>query len=481
MSTKTSKKESVGIGYLCAGILFLFNPIISIVDLLPDFIGLLLIYRGLFVASFATEKLRDARGLLWKLTLVTAVRVAAILFLPGKSDSFTLLLVFVFGVLEALYAIPFILRVFDGFYDLGRRFNAQSVYAPTVKMLTEKKIEADASGRKKVVRTKKESRKEMAESLKAFSILFFILKTLATILPELTALDVDYNLSENAQYGISITMFKPYFYILSVIIVLVFGIIWLVRAFRYLLGMKRDALLAEGVLSHYRMTVESDKGFVAALQMKNVLLMLLISAVALFPLQFDGVCVLPTVIFALILALALRVLARFDRLAVYGFIPAGITSVLSVIGLILQVPYFAEYDAEAARYLANAIRLYKPIRVLGTVEFVFALILFGYFVFVLCRVLKKHAALVGGPTHSPQYTAEARTADILKSVYARVAGLTVGGVAYLILRAASFTAAMYFSAVWIIQVFAAIAFCGLVIYAVSGIIDMIYERLENRY
>ena len=480
--TKINKKKStVGIGCMIAGVLFLFNPIIGIVDILPDFIGYLLIYRGLFMPSFCTEKLRDTRGFLWKLAVITAVRTASLLMLPGKSESFTLLLVFVFAVLESVYAIPCVLRLFDGFYDLGRQFDAKSVFAPQIKTVKGKPEKRVIHGQEKIVREKVRREMETAEKLKTFTVLFFLLRTAAAVLPELTALAVDYDLSSAAYYRMSLSVFKPYFYILAVTVTLVFGVIWLVRTLRYLIGMKHDAVLSDGIRAHYEETVISDAGFAAAIHMKNVLLMFMLSAVALFPLQFDSVSVLPSAVFSLILVLALRVLSRFDSRARFGYIPAAGAAILSIIGTVLQVPYFAEYIAKDARYLTNAIRLYKPIRILGTVEFLCVLALFLWFVILLCRVLKKHAALVGGPSYGLQYSAEARSAEIFKSVYGRVVAFAVIGAAYILLRAASFTAAMYFEAIWGVQVIAALIFVAVVIYGVSAMNDMIYERLENRY
>ncbi len=456
MIKKNSKKDAVGIGYIIAGIVFLFNPVIGIYDVLPDFIGYLLAYRGFFMLSFCTDKLKDVRGYLWKLTIIAAARVLSFLFLPGKDPSFTLLLVFVFGVFELIYGIPFIVRMFDGFYDLGRRFGAQSVYGP-----------------KKTT--------EAAEGLKTYTVIFFIIKAVASLLPELTALDVNYELSSTSKYGLSLSYFKPHFHTVCALITLVFGIIWIVRMLKYLRGMLKDRTLSEGVRTYYETEVVSDAGLIAAIRMKNVLLMFLLSSVALFPLQFDNLYVLPSAIFALILTLAFRILASFDKLALFGMIPAACTAVLSVIGTVLQVPYFAEYIPKHARYLSNAIRLYKPIRIFGTAEFICAFLLFGYFIFILCRVLKRHAALVGGPSHGLQYSAQARASEILRSVYGRVALLAVVGGAYLLLRAASFTVAMYFEAIWSVQLIVAIAFVVVVIYAVSVMIDYIYERLENRY
>ncbi len=448
----------MGFGLIAVGILFLFNPNVHIFDVLPDFIGLLLIYRGLFAMSFSTEKLRDARGFLWKLIIITAARAASLLVIPGKSDSFTLLLVFSFGILEAIYAIPLIAGLFDGFYDLGRQYDAQSVFFP--------------------VKDKNGHVTERAEKLKVYTMVFFVVKTAAAILPELTALDMQ---PVETEAVIPLSRFKPLFYIFAFSVVLVFGVIWLCRMLRYVNGMRRDVALKRGILAHFKESVLSDKGVFAAVQMKNVLLMFLLAAVALFPLQLDGICVFPSFIAAGILMLALRILSRFEKLSWYGCIPAVIASVLSVVGLVLQIPYFAEYEAKAARYITNAARLYKPIRALGTAEFIFLLLAFVYFAVILCRVFRQHAALVGGEYHSPQYNAELRAAEIMKSVYARTFTAMAGGGILLILRAASFTTAMYYPELWILHIVVSCLFVALVIYAVSGVTDMIYERLENKY
>jgi len=50
----------MGFGCIAAGMLFLFNPNINVIDILPDFIGYILIYHGLFRMSYSTPKLADA-------------------------------------------------------------------------------------------------------------------------------------------------------------------------------------------------------------------------------------------------------------------------------------------------------------------------------------------------------------------------------------------------------------------------------------
>lgn len=451
----------MGFGYILAGIVFLFNPNLHVLDFLPDFIGILLIYRGLFKMSFSTDKLRDTRTALWKLAIITAIRSASFLFMPGTSDSFTLLLVFTFGVLETIYAIPAVLSAFEGMYDLGIRYDAQSVYA----------VRVDRRGR----------RCEQAERLKIYTMIFFFVKIAASILPELTALQLRQDLSADAYRGVFLSDFKPYFYFLAFAITLVFGIVWLVRMWRYVQGLRRDENLAHGVLAHYKNNVASDIGMMAALQMKNVLLTVLLAALLTFPLQFDGIYVLPSFVPAVLLCLAWRILSRFDRLAVYGWIVSAVTALLSACSLLLQVPYFSEYEAESARFTSNAIRMYKPVRIVGALEYAAAIALFGYLFFLLFRVFKQHAAMVGGMHERPQYSAASRAAEILRIVNGRQLAVCIVGFVYFVLRAVSFTAAMYYPAFWLIPTAVSLVFVAVTVYAVSGATDMIYERLENKY
>ena len=451
----------MGFGYILAGIVFLFNPNLHVLDFLPDFIGILLIYRGLFRMSFSTDKLRDTRTALWKLAIITAVRSASFLFMPGTSESFKLLLVFTFGVLETVFAIPAVVSAFEGMYDLGIRYDAQSVYA----------VRVDRRGRSR----------EQAERLKVYTIFFFLIKTAASILPELTALQLRQDLSADAHRGVFLSDFKPYFYFLAFTITLVCGIVWLVRTWRYVQGLRRDENLANGVTAHYTNNVAADAGVMAALQMKNVLLMVILAALLTFPLQFDGLYVLPAFVPAILLCLVWRILVRFDRLAVYGWIFSGVTTLLSAWSLFLQVPYSLEYDAEAGRYIANAIRMYMQIRVVGALEYAAGLATFGYLFFLLFRVFKQHAEMVGGVFEHPQYSAAARAAEILHSVNGRLVAVCGVGFAYFVLRAVSFTAAMYYPAFWFIPTAVSLVFVAVTVYAVSGATDMIYERLENKY
>lgn len=456
----------MGFGYIAAGMVFLFNPNIAVFDILPDFIGYLLIYHGLFRMSFSTVKLAAVRdNHLWKLALATALRICSIALLPYTSETFLLLDVFVFGVVETILYIPAVLELFDGFYSLGIRYDAASVYFPHVRK----------------TRRKETVQSEGAEKLKAYTIVFFLIKTVASVLPELTALQLNQDFSSDSRLHIRLAQYKPLFYGFCMVVTLIFGIIWLVRMLRYTGGMRRDAALCRCIDEHYEKNVLSNPALLAALRMKKVRLLFLLSACASFVLILDGVNVLPNVLSAIFLILAFVVMLPYDRLAGAGIAVSAIAGALSVVNLCLQIPYFGEYEAMSARYIHNASVQYRPVRLCGELEYVFVFLMFALAFFVFCRVMKRHAAYIGITGNVPQYSADARRAELVGTVNSSILVAAIAGTLYFILCGAYFTISMYYPEVYVALICLSVVWIALMFRAMASASDNIYERLEQDY
>ena len=90
----------MGFGYFIAGFLLLANPIVHVVDILPDFLGFLLICKGLSKLSYLHSGFSSARELFFRLALVELVRIACLGFIPYTAGSALTLFAFVFGVVD---------------------------------------------------------------------------------------------------------------------------------------------------------------------------------------------------------------------------------------------------------------------------------------------------------------------------------------------------------------------------------------------
>ena len=104
MSVKSFKTIAIAL-------IFLFNPNIAVIDILPDFIGYILICMALVNLADINESLGDALSAFKKLIFIDAAKVVAILWIFGMSvtnerSSSMLLWSFTFCVLEIIFVIP---------------------------------------------------------------------------------------------------------------------------------------------------------------------------------------------------------------------------------------------------------------------------------------------------------------------------------------------------------------------------------------
>ena len=81
-------ERPVRFGLVLFGLCFFFNPGFSAVDVLPDFIGCMLIWLGLSRISLISAPMREARGAFLKLAAVDVVKTFAliIVFRAGSSS-----------------------------------------------------------------------------------------------------------------------------------------------------------------------------------------------------------------------------------------------------------------------------------------------------------------------------------------------------------------------------------------------------------
>ena len=103
--------------------LFFANPNIANIDILPDSIGYLLLWAGLYYAADLHSRLDEARDGFLRMAFIDAAKTASFFFLvmvASRDEQPTLQLVFtfVFGVLELIYALPAWKNFFEGMYGL---------------------------------------------------------------------------------------------------------------------------------------------------------------------------------------------------------------------------------------------------------------------------------------------------------------------------------------------------------------------------
>lgn len=96
------------------GLLFIFSPDISLLDLLPDFVGWLLIIMGISRLADIEMRTEDAKALSRRMVLITLVKLVLSLFTFRFSSADLLLASFSYAIVEIITVIPLVSNLFTG-------------------------------------------------------------------------------------------------------------------------------------------------------------------------------------------------------------------------------------------------------------------------------------------------------------------------------------------------------------------------------
>lgn len=204
------KGKYIGFGALAVASVFLFDPNIAILDLLPDFIAYIMIVSALLPLSYICPKLEVAVSKFALAAVVSGARFIALFPVFGMSNQserpmMILLVSFSFAVVELLFTVPAWTAFFDGMLYLSERTGAMAVY----------KI--------------RHGRSTVNGWAKTLTIAWIFIKPMLAVLPEFSAL---------TDGGYDDTIFNWYEYIglfrkLGFMFGLVVGMLWLAAIERY--------------------------------------------------------------------------------------------------------------------------------------------------------------------------------------------------------------------------------------------------------
>lgn len=386
----------MGYGRIIAGLILLFNPVVHVVDVLPDAIGYFLIASGLTQMAYYIGEISKAREIFLKLALIECTKLPALLLVPYSSGSMKVLLALVFGLAEAFLVIPAFGEFFEGLSFAGIRYNGNAVYTGAPKK--EKK-----SKKRKAEKAAPENR-DYITKIRNYIIFFLIFRAGATLVPELTELQLYDHTGEVKQLQFSLAHYKPFIYVVCAVAVSVLGIIYIVRVVRYFGAVKNDKPFNDALDKKYRGDILPNENLFTAKRMRAVLVLLAASAVLELTVVFDEISVIPGVIPAILIAVSACLVSKYVKIAVYALPLAALRAVVSVFAYTAQLKYFGEYELEAVRWLDEASDLYERMSFFSALEKVLAMLTFVYCLFMIMKAVKVNLAGFGIQNASAQYS-----------------------------------------------------------------------------
>ncbi len=434
-----------------AGMIFLCNPNIGIIDVLPDFIGLLLIAKGLTKISYLVDKLAEAQSDFLRVSIVSGVKTAALLFLPYTDSTFSLVLTFCFSISELLIMIPAFRLLFEGFEYAGMRYGSTAV------------LQSD----------KKEH--SLPSKLGSVSAAFIIARVAGAVIPELTALRL-YNLGSVHELATDkIDNIKLVLQVSLSALVLVFGVIWAILLIRYFRRISRDTVFVGELSDKYNTVLSVRKFFFISRSMSKVLILLIVAVFFCFNFYIDGLNILPTVFAAVLMFFAFLLMFQYNRRSIIGAAVSLIWGFASNFMWVLQVKYAVSYTPSSSLSVSKAGEMYRQIEIMSIVSAVCEFICYAVFFAVIVSIMGQHLMMIEGCDDK-----SSRSSELLKKVLGKsgilvviIATISIG------LNGAYTFVVVNNPSAWIINFGANTFLLVCIMHTASSIKAKIYDRLAE--
>lgn len=256
--------KNIGFSLLPFAFLFLFEPNYTLYDVLPDCIGYFIICLAIINMADINIKVREAFAYFRRAIFISLAKYLAIylldkFFVDIEQNVSLLLFTFVFSFLELIVLIPAYKKLFEGFLSLGLLYGGEAVYY-----------------------SKKAGKPNLTEKAFRFTLVFLTVQKLCAMLPEFTTL-ISHDFYE---FIILLRVF-------GIIIVIPFGIIWLVKTIKYCYRVKKDEPFIKAVSDLYEEKANANPHFFTVRVLSTGLLILAIGLVASIDIYSDGVNLLP--------------------------------------------------------------------------------------------------------------------------------------------------------------------------------------------
>lgn len=423
----------MGLGLIASGFVFLFNPVYHVIDVLPDFIGFFLIWKGLSRLSAVEYDIESSRNLIKWLVVTELIKPFTIVLIRGSGtvgintpdnllpivhDNTKLLLTFVFSVIELILFIPALSKMFSGLDRLGIKFSSSSLNA------TEDIKTVVRDGRS--VRLAK-GKRDVSRKVFMIILLFYIVRIFFTVICELPALQMYENTGFVDSRTLDLARFKNLFYIFSSLIVLVFGAVFLYFTLRFFKNVRRDADFIQRLNDAYSEYIGRSPHARIASNMNIASVFFVIGMIYSVFLFGSSMPVVAGALFALFVLVAVLFFLRSAQTRIYAIFSAVLAVIFGVLSFFDAASQHAYYITEGYEefdplHFSAASKLYFRMATIEVISYVIAGAVFFLFTFAFYKTVLRDINKLGVEgefSGLPTYSAEEYRAALPKSVKRR--------------------------------------------------------------
>ncbi len=238
-------KPYKGMGFLlfCFFPFFLMNPDISVIDIIPDFLGYGILLLALSKLRDVSEQFEECFKKIGIAALISIGKLVS-LFLSfgtisqgeGGSGSSQMLFSLVFCTLELIFVVPAMRCFFTALHNAGVNHNCAYIYE-------ERKTRSGGT------------RSDRTTSIKKITTTFLVVRSLAAMLPQLSVAS-SHGFDETA---FDFSKFQGMFNVIAFMICSVFSLIWIISVTRYFIGLCKQSDFKESLKAKYIEVTKTQK------------------------------------------------------------------------------------------------------------------------------------------------------------------------------------------------------------------------------
>ena len=127
-------RKNLGLGLTCIAFIFLFNPVIGIIDILPDLVGYLLLCAGLSQIADMNDHFGEALRYFKRMIPISVVQIFLFFIFFGmvtgkEQPTAMLLFTFVFAAIDIIFLSHAYHQLFEGILYLSSRMEGTAAFA----------------------------------------------------------------------------------------------------------------------------------------------------------------------------------------------------------------------------------------------------------------------------------------------------------------------------------------------------------------
>lgn len=368
-------KKNINLFAIGASFVFMFNPNVNIIDVLPDFIGYIMLCMALTPLGDMNEYISDALTSFKRMIFIDAGKILAYMWVFGLSvskeyNSSLMLWSFVFGVLEIILLIPAYVNLFKGLTGLGYFHENTSILG-----------------------SKRNGKRNYTDKMRRFTLFFVIFKAAMSFLPELSDLT-------STEYYENSGMTNLYQYIgvmrlLVFIPTLILGIVWFVKIILYFNRVRKDTEFCEAIERTYAERVLTKKGIFVKRNVSVAIAVLITAAVLSFDFRIERVNLFPDFISAVLIFFFFMVIAKKTPInKCIGLVLSCVYFVLSAITAVLEFLFFKNHSYGAVLRDVEAMWAYRYMVIACVVSAVAFVLVYLAVIKAFEKVIESHTGYV---------------------------------------------------------------------------------------